>query len=316
MIEVNCDMKKITEKHKIYIIEYTVPNYFDSFNKATDSLKEYLIEFMGEDKTNILERLVTLCIENDLEKIISKEKCVRNKIYSDKNNYNEVKQFWDKVLNYSSFANGIKKGKAYSITWNRHLFIEMTNVKICPYCNRNYITSYVDKDDDVRTTASIDHYYLKSQYPFLQLNIFNMVPSCTVCNSYTKGNKANKHLNPYLDKSSIFFEIDSSSIEGLYPNMKGKNHIRVTSGRDSKSRESIKVFKLSEIYETHNNVVNELQQKIMDYINFSEDYYTKLLGIDIGISNLHNNWFDFLDKEENDEALIKLKKDIYKQIMD
>ena len=50
--------------------------------------------------------------------------------------------------------------------------------------------------------------------------------------------------------------------------------------------------------------------------NFKENYYEKLLGeIDIGIDNIYKNWFDFLFKEEKDEPLVKLKKDIYNQII-
>ncbi len=58
---------------------------------------------------------------------------------------------------------------------------------MCPYCNRQYISSYEYGIDDSRTTADADHYYPKEQYPILQMNIFNLVPSCNVCNSRTKG---------------------------------------------------------------------------------------------------------------------------------
>ncbi|MFM9745842.1 hypothetical protein ACKI2C_50665, partial [Streptomyces brasiliscabiei] len=67
--------------------------------------------------------------------------------------------------------------------WSRHKFITSLGVKVCPYCNRQYITSYESEADDMKTTADADHYYPKVEYPILQMNIFNLIPSCGVCNS-------------------------------------------------------------------------------------------------------------------------------------
>lgn len=51
-------------------------------------------------------------------------------------------------------------------------------IPVCPYCNRLYIT--VLKRKKVR--PQLDHFFPKSLYPYLALSLYNLVPSCGVCN--------------------------------------------------------------------------------------------------------------------------------------
>lgn len=75
----------------------------------------------------------------------------------------------------------------------RHKILNSLGVRTCPYCNRNYITSYGEK-----STADLDHFYQKKQYPLFALSLFNFVPSCSVCNSRMKNiYPADDALYPY-----------------------------------------------------------------------------------------------------------------------
>ena len=52
---------------------------------------------------------------------------------------------------------------------------------------------------------ALDHYICKSKYPFFSVNIRNLIPSCTACNSNLKSDHdfiKVKHLNPYKDSIS------------------------------------------------------------------------------------------------------------------
>jgi len=57
----------------------------------------------------------------------------------------------------------------------------------------------------------IDHYYTKSDYPFLALTLSNFIPCCEKCNGpqmkHTVDFSKIKHLNPFLDEESIEFEL-------------------------------------------------------------------------------------------------------------
>ena len=56
---------------------------------------------------------------------------------------------------------------------------EKIGVKICPYCNRNYI--FTLQNSSVR--PQYDHFFPKSLYPYLALSMYNLIPCCAVCNS-------------------------------------------------------------------------------------------------------------------------------------
>jgi len=49
----------------------------------------------------------------------------------------------------------------------RHELIASLGIQVCPYCNRQYITSWCN-GKKTRTTADIDHFYPKETYPLLR----------------------------------------------------------------------------------------------------------------------------------------------------
>ena len=73
-----------------------------------------------------------------------------------------------KVFLYENFS---KRKAAIKI-------LRKMNVEVCPYCNRQYIQTI--KSGKIR--AQFDHYYPKSLYPYLALSLYNLIPSCSICN--------------------------------------------------------------------------------------------------------------------------------------
>ena len=56
--------------------------------------------------------------------------------------------------------------------------LKKMKVTVCPYCNRQYI--FTLSKGCVR--PQFDHYYPKNRYPYLALSLYNMIPSCSICN--------------------------------------------------------------------------------------------------------------------------------------
>lgn len=78
----------------------------------------------------------------------------------------------------------------------RHKLMSSIGIRTCPYCNRNYITRYGINGS--KSTADLDHFYQKEQYPLFALSLFNFVPSCPVCNSRMKNtHPADDAMYPY-----------------------------------------------------------------------------------------------------------------------
>jgi len=73
-------------------------------------------------------------------------------------------------------------------------------VNTCPYCNRNYINTVIDKEKKL-IRPQFDHFFPKSEQPFLALSFYNLIPSCYYCNSSLKSATTithDTHLHPYV----------------------------------------------------------------------------------------------------------------------
>lgn len=304
----------LLEKHEKYMGILIKKNYNEAKKSFSDEdenfFKNYLLDKNEDEDKKILKKLVDICVSPELKKIIKKFEKKCDELIKTEKSKEIIFGHINKIFSYGKFNYENQE-------WNRHIFISELGIDVCPYCNRNYITSYNKK----RTTSDADHYYPKKKYPILQMNLYNLVPSCNVCNSKTKGDKDLKHLYPYLDSNnSLKFLIKEDKLSQLYAFNVNDINIEIKPINNvERAKNSIEVFKLDKIYEIHENVIFDLIQKIKNYENFDEDYYTKLLGEDIAIDIfrnelIYNNWFDFLNKDPLVEPLSKLKNDIFEQI--
>ena len=198
----------------------------------------------------------------------------------------------------------------------RHLLLSKMNVKTCPYCDRNYITSY----SNVYSTADLDHFYPQSDYPYLALNIYNFIPACAICNRNLKKSKKIE-INP---REEEFGEDATFTLENkidTYLNMELKDiditiNIKNESYLKEKIKTNIEVFKLKEIYKIHSDYVFQMIRDIRfrgneNYLKSIEEIFqeerSKIL------KELILKPYKF--KIENNEPLGKLTKDILKEIL-
>ncbi len=97
-----------------------------------------------------------------------------------------------KEMYNSYFSNGSKK--YIDQNYNAYKFLELLDLTVCPYCEDEYMDIVAA---GTRRTCEIDHFFPKSKYPALAMNIYNLVPSGQHCN----GLKLEKELgsSPYED---------------------------------------------------------------------------------------------------------------------
>ena len=91
----------------------------------------------------------------------------------------------------------------------RHKLMNSIGIRTCPYCNRNYITRYGINGS--KSTADLDHFYQKEQYPLFALSLFNFIPSCPICNSRMKNtHPADDTIYPYEEgfEDDVHFELN------------------------------------------------------------------------------------------------------------
>lgn len=118
----------------------------------------------GKPAEERIEKLL-LADRNDLEQYI--DKFGR---YDPKNKAEKaaVQYLLDHVFQYKTYANRTVVCK----------ILRKLDVPVCPYCNRQFISTLASG----RARPQLDHFFPKNIYPYLALSLYNMVPSCSICN--------------------------------------------------------------------------------------------------------------------------------------
>lgn len=190
---------------------------------------------------------------------------------------------YNKVFNYNKYE------KIF-----RNDIMSSLNISVCPYCNRQYITSWDDvkniKGTNKRrkSTADLDHFYPKSEYSLFALSLFNFVPSCQVCNSRMKlsnflDDNGNRPIYPYTESFDDLAVFKASTTEPKKDPKKllevwlGENEldlkvmleIRGTNSdplKEERIKRSNELFHIEDIYQAHKGIVSEfmLKRRIFD----------------------------------------------------
>lgn len=193
------------------------------------------------------------------------------------------------------------------------------NLKSCPFCNNNYIYFYTKGDGKANTLATLEHYYPKAIYPHLSLSFYNLIPSCSTCNSKFKGNQKHeaKIAHPYYDDfdTHATFSVNVKSLGGVKSDI--KLEVNLTSD-DDKCKASIDRFQLDQIYKKHNDIAKEIWNKAQIYNEdkINELYESFYKGLGYSQEEVKNFiFFNYLHtKDINKRNHSKLTKDILEQL--
>ena len=190
----------------------------------------------------------------------------------------KLKKILKKVFNYEYFSDTAKK--------YRSDLLSATKITVCPYCDRQYISYYSDD----KTTADLDHFWDKSEFPYFALSLFNFIPSCHTCNSTFKGTK-NLKVYPYRSGFDTRFDLKPESemrpgeffsqvVIGSY---KGRITVKqcvndnVSDSRKDEIENDISVLKLNDLYTEHGDYVRELLT--VKHLYEDEDYIRQVNDI-------------------------------------
>jgi len=165
-------------------------------------------------------------------------------------------------------------------------YLAKIDLKVCPYCNRNYIFNFGNKKQEA--TAQLDHFYDKSTYPYLSLSLHNLIPSCSTCNlrKSKKDTLEEPIFNPYIDNLHNHIAFKSTSIlsseevgqKGLDFFSQERIDLQIvnTSG-DAKVDEHLNTFNIKSLYDSHKDTVAELYQKrviyTVEYLDWLEEEF-------------------------------------------
>ena len=222
----------------------------------------------------------------------------------------------------------------------RRKIIDLKNVSVCPYCNRNFINSTykmlhcdncnqdsfvidevenecpsckqeINCQTEVVNTAQLDHFFPKDSYPLFAVSFYNLIPSCYSCN-HVKSNRDLEY-SPY-DTSFPFDDVKFTYL----PKSVDEVNIKINSD-DSAFKNGIRDLGIEELYQSHIDVVNELIWKKEVYTDSYKDGLSKILNqTNLELSKAELNRFitgHYTDKENyGKRPLSKMVTDISKEI--
>ena len=219
----------------------------------------------------------------------------------------------DKFLNLYDNFKGRSLGKS---------LCDDIGVKVCPYCNRSYI--FTLNRDGVR--PQYDHFYSKMHYPYLAVSIYNLIPSCSICNQAKSAFDTYKEpfINPYTDEYGydIFFETkfngDISYLLGKNTNFKlNINCDNASTDMQIKAQNSIRELHTQELYSKHKDYVRDIIRAKQIY---TDEYMQNLLSqfpqIFDSIADIQQMaYMNYLNKDQwGDRILAKLTYDIVHEL--
>ena len=226
-------------------------------------------------KSSDQQRLLNLLIKNlqcillaDPQKLERYTKCSDSKFKNIlKNKKNKATKFNKAILKAFNYE-GFRKNILITLT-------EKLNIKTCPYCNMHY-TLFAENGKSYSkklTKFQFDHFFDKADYPFLSMSLYNLIPSCAVCNQGKSKGKISLKFHPYYSDIASQFKF---RVEDPLPLLcGGKDRIEIKLETDFTSKKDVdefnefnNMFNIQTLYRRHRDVVQEVFDKA-----YMETYY-------------------------------------------
>lgn len=297
--------KLITHNDKINIEINDIENIIKETDK--DKIKNLINYFQQKHKNGVIYNMV-IGEKKELDIFI--------KILPKTTNTDDNDIFKVKIGElYKIFRDGrIRKMKNH---WGAVCLTYKLGLSVCPYCNRNYLIQYENKNKKQKITAEIDHFYDKSTYPFLALSLYNLIPSCSTCN-HLKGTKGDI-LYPYefsFDDKGVKFEVDKPSMAFKIKPKEEDFEIILKNKKTCIEIEKAvdEVFYLEEMYKVHKSDVVDIyyKERIINSNNI-DSLKTILKCSKEDINEIIEDYKGNSNKYHK-KPLAKLNKDIREQI--
>ncbi|ASO06550.1 hypothetical protein [Arenibacter algicola] len=287
--------------------------------------KDYLYESLN---TSTINKELKQFINDNLYEIITGPPDVIKKLNT---RFKRLKSYSDSkivsgkirsIFNYQKFSSKrVRLYDAYDLANN-------LGVRTCLYCNRMYtitVTKGTKRDEKI-TRPQFDHFFDQAKNPLLSLSIYNLIPSCTICNSSLKGTKEfnlGSYMHPFIDNyvdqyNYRFIPHDVASILGRKSNLEVEIEIKTSSLIDfGKIKKTSDLFKLSDVMSGHSE---ELMDLFDIRYKFSQRYFNELFitykKLGLSYEEVYRIVFGvhFIEDNFNQRPFSKLKKDILKEL--
>lgn len=204
---------------------------------------------------------------------------------------------------------------------------EVLKIHTCHYCDMAYINAYdyVDVKEGKKKSAShfdLDHVLEKSRYPLLALSLFNLVPSCPICNEHLKGPqplaKGASKLKK-LSPTSPLFQFDQKVLLALLPFKDARRpflhnpdcyELGFDCHREPAYQTLVERFRLKDRYNYHKMEALRIKDLKLKYPDANIMRIANILGY--SFEDVKEDIFGLRFSEKEHRCFSKLKKDMLK----
>ncbi|WP_037318625.1 hypothetical protein [Salegentibacter sp. Hel_I_6] len=277
-------------------------------------------------KESTLNKTLKKFIEDNLLLILTGTPKDLNRINHTLKNHSHYKKSLDvkirKIFDYENFS------KKHPNKYDAFDLAKALDVRTCLYCNRMYTLTVKTgkKREDKITRPQFDHFIDKGKNPLLGLSIYNLVPSCVICNSTLKGKKQfnlSSNIHPFIDNiiDNYHFTYDTENIESLLGTDSEINVWITYNGLSKKKKvaasKSVEIFKINKIMSAHS-------EELIDLFNlryrYSERYFEELIrafdSVSLDVEDLYRTVFGsyYNSDQFSKRPFSKLKRDILEKL--
>lgn len=322
-------LKKLREEIEI---EFPLIKEMIELNHASlkQSYKDYLYQLFGYEKfkvkdmyyyikqkaqRNVGAKRYSEKVYNEMVRILKanypKRKKEINRVFSKGRPLTaiECREAFSELRRCDITMDNFKQHEIYGEEWNDYAFIMESGLRVCPYCNRQYITPIYSDRGKMR--ADIDHFLPKSKFPYFSMSLYNLIPVCKSCNQSLKGDREFDFdsLSPYEDHISDYFKFRA--------NVRTHEITIKIYGTNPAIMPHLDIFKIETLYNYHQRQVEEM---ITKRIAYPDEYIQRLYEENSDYFNSVNDVKQLIigfiaDKSKlNDEAFLKLRRDLAEQL--
>lgn len=233
----------------------------------------------------ILESDINFKVLMECSDSISDEK-IKHFFLSDISNLRRMKEFCDEHSIHITNASKdfmAKRYKNFRTTQAAKIVNEM-GITICPYCNQNHLNIIRDKKGKLRFYGDMDHFFCKSAYPMFSICLYNLIPSCKVCNQLkeSKEDKINYPINEFSGTNIKFTTDFDETLDLSYLCGKSENFI-IKIEKENLTEEEKNELELFKIEDRYKALVRNAQEIIIKAKSYDVKYRNLLkdkFGID------------------------------------
>lgn len=204
-------------------------------------------------------------------------------------------------------------------TYNNKMLIKKLGIRVCPYCNRQYV---IGLDEGAKNAVSphLDHYYCQKKWPMFGISFYNLIPSCQYCNQLksTQDTISQPHFHPYFDKDEPYFEVVLSDNIENFKSVQDLISYKISGINQKLLLDTEKAFSLTDMYNNHKIEFDDIVGKYLIYTPERIEKIKELLEetshnhFGLGTYDIEKHIFDLPEPGEHGvKPLDKFRSDIY-----